>query len=714
MPTIATTTNTTPFIYPGTKLMVYDVFGLNDMWCMVKSSTANTYTIYRSTDGGVSWASYTSVVRASIIEIGSILTAGGAPPWFLYWVYRTNESSQDRIYMRRFDLTTGTWESERLVSVVGNGGVAGAVYQGMDIRVVVTPVSGTFVVVAVGSKVGANVGCSLYGVYEYDYYDPNSFQVTQAIIGGTFEWWPEAGSGRVGPSLDLEHPGDGGGGPAGYGVSPHLWLTFGSTKLYAVKLAWNGNGWSGPSTPVLIREGITAQDAIVGRWDGERFLMAVPNPTAGATSTVSVFERNRANSATIERTTPVHPTGVVRNCSLSYNPVTGDIRVYAVGTSTTVLYYVDFIRATGLWSSWTTVLATAVLGATGNNWGVRPGIAGDSKYDVYTAHSGAPNTLTHTQQSLSFAPFAPTWVFPVSGQAADVAIGQFLDWVFSDPDPADTQSAYALSRQIGAGALAYWRASDSTWQPAEVQNTSGTTNKILAAGWGVATDAVHTYKVKVWDQANVPSAYSDALALVPSTPVNPTITAPAPAAVITGDHVTITWTVAEQTAWRISLLTNPGAVLTYDTGWAPNNLVPGTPTQLTFTVPYVLANGTGWTLQLTTRNNEGLASATQSVNFTVAYVPPATPTLVATPQPTLGVIRVVITNPAPGGGQPAVTTNDVYRRTVGAPLTALRVGTGVANNGTYDDWQAVAGVAYEYQVLSNGTNGASAFGAWTA
>ena len=700
MSAIGTTTNATPFIYPGTTLMARDAL-LGYLWCMVKSSTADTYSVYRSVDNGVNWALYSSFVRANVVEMGSLLPWGGAPPWKLGLVYRTNESSQDRIYMRRMDLVTGTWDQDILVAAVANGGVAGAVHTGMDMQVVVTPASGTFIAVAVGTALGGSIGVTLYGVYEYNYYDPASVSVTNTILAGTRQWLPEVGSGRVAPSFDL-------------GSGQHLWLAFGRTQLHLVKLAWTGGGWSGPPNTVLVRSGVAAQDSTVGRWDGSRWLMAVPNPTAGATDTVAVFERNQANSATIQRVTPVHTTGVVRNCSLSFNATNGDIRVYAVGTSTAVLYYVDFIRATGLWSTWTTVLATAVLGATGNNYGVRRGSSVTARHDVYTAHSGAPNTLTHTQQSLSYAPFTPTWVSPINGQPADVGLGLLLDWTFSDPDPTDSQKDFAISRQIGAGALAYFRASDSTWQVAEVQNASGTSSRTLAAAWGVHTDAVHTYKAKVWDQANVASAYSDAMAVTPSTPVNPTITAPTPAQVITGDQVTITWTVAEQTAWRVELLTNPGAVLTFDTGWAPNSLVPGTPSQLSYTVPTILADNSGWTLRLTTRNTEGLASTPVTVNFTVDYIAPATPTLVATAQPALGVIRIVITNPAPSGGQPAIADNDVYRRRTGDAASAIRIATGVANNGTYDDWQAVAGVAYEYQILANGVNGTSTAGAWTA
>jgi hypothetical protein len=224
---------------------------------------------------------------------------------------------------------------------------------------------------------------------------------------------------------------------------------------------------------------------------------------------------------------------------------------------------------------------------------------------------------------------------------------------------------------------------------------------------------VHTYKVKVWDQADTPSGYSEALAVTASTPVNPTITDPTAAEVISGNQVTITWTVSEQTQWRVELLTNPGAVLTYDTGWAPNQEVPGTAGQLTYTVPTILANSSGWTLRLTTRNAEGLAGTPQTVNFTVTYVAPATPTLVATAVPASGWIAVVITNPTPGGGQPAITGNDVYRRTVGDSSDGDRLAVGVANNGTHNDWKAIGGISYEYRILAVGANGTGAYGAWT-
>lgn len=841
MATIATTTNTTPFIYPSTTLLARDPT-TGYLYCMIKASTADNYTIYRSTNGGTSWASFLNLVRTNVTEIGSIFVHSEG---WLYWCYRTNESSQDRIYFRRASLAgTGSWQGEVQLAAVANGGVAGAIYAGVDLTVVRTPSAGHFICVVAATNSGSTHGVTAFGVT----ISPTTGipVLNNGIIVGN-RLWLFTGSGRITPSIDLEHIGNGEG--AG---SPNAWIAFGRDKLVMVKMAWNGAGWAGPSSVVAIASSITATNSIAARWDGSRWLMAIQSPTN--TSAVAVYERNQANSTTIVRTTGTHPTGVIRNCTLAYSATSGDIRVYAVGTSTTVLYYADFIRATGLWSAWTSVLATAVLGATGDNFGARRNSYGDARYSVYTAHTGS--STIHTLQTLAYAPNTPTWTTAglpyVDGGAADVALPLTLDWIFTDPDINDTQGWFAVSRQIGAGALNYWRASDSTWQVAEVQNAGSSTTLTLAAAWGTDGTAAHAYKVKVWDSAGTASAYSAALTVLPSARVDPVITAPAAAAVLVADSVTATWTAAEQTAYRVSLDTNPGTALnsnpyfeTNATNWSPSGGTfarstaqfhqgvasglltpngvattvevgseqvvadPGTSyrasawvrcaaarnvnigfnfydaagtfigdaiqtvavplttwtlldltatpisgtgliqikVQMTGTPPaghllyidearihgpltsdsgwiadsvtrsytpaYRLPDVTAWTLKLSTRNLDGLASTEQTVSFTVDFVEPAVPTLVCTPVPAAGWIAVAITNPTPGGGQPVLSYNDLYRRVASVGGEGIRVASGLASGATYNDWRASSGTAYEYRALAFGANGTSIYSAWT-
>jgi len=699
MATITTTTNTTPLIWPSTTLIDRDTTTGN-LYALVRASAADTFEIWRSINNGSTWTLLLSVVRTAVQEIGSIFVH---PEGWLYWCYRTSESSQDRIWFRRADLTAAAWQAELLVANPANGVHIG----GMDLQVVRTPTAGHYIAIGCGLTVGATIGLQLYGVY----ISPSTGipVVSHSIIAGTRQWLA-TGTGRVTPSLDIEHVGNAKGANA-----PHLWVAWGRTNLYTVKCAWTGAGWSGPTAvstlnPVALTP---AQDSITARWDGDRFVVAVPDPVA--TSTVTVYERDRANSATTVRATPVHTAGVVKNCSLSYNAISGDMRVYAVGTSNNDLYYVDFIRATGLWSSWATVSTTDILGAAVNNYSIRRSSDGNARYDVLTAHSGSPNTIVHTQQSLSYAPNTPTLDIASmavnSGAAADVAATRLLDWVFSDPDPADVQSAYAVSRQIGAGALNYWRASDSTWQVAEVKNVSATTAITLPTSWGSASDAATTFKVKVWDSADVASSYSDGFVVIPSAKVNPTITAPTPAQVLTTAAVTATWTVSEQTAYRVTLATNPGGVVLYDSGWVAS-------AALSLTVPLSLADLSGWTLSLQTRNLEGLPSNVVTVDFTVDYLEPPAATTVATPLTATGAISVAITNPAPTGGQPALASQDLYRRPVASAFLATHGfeidlsgwvavgGGGAAPTITRDSAQAHEG-AWSMKIVPGG-------GAWAA
>lgn len=707
MGTITTTTNTAPFQYPGSRLVVKQI-GLSRWIALVKTSTANQYAIMKSTDGGSSWSTYSTITRSNIVDVGEIFTDNQG---WIFWAYRVNESSTDKVYARRVETgasnkaDTGEW----LVGSAANGGVAGAALTGVAVCSHYNPANGYhYVVVAIGTTRGGLQGVSLVAAN----IDP------QGNIGegtyrfsGTREWFDTDTIGRTGVSIDKEHNGD------GYNsTSPNLWVAFGRSNLRLIKVPWSGDGWTGSPGSTLIRASTGNRDTMPGLWDGTRFLMVIPDPTAGSTDRVLLYERNKANSSTTTRQSPAHPTGVVRQATMAYDTSTKNVRVYAVGTSTAVLYFVDYIRLTDAWGTWTAVSGSpAVIGTNADNFGVKANTYQDASYGPYYATGTTPFTLTYTPQSQSYSPNTPTWESPINGAAADVAASLVLDWAFTDPDPGDTQSKFALSRQVGAGSLEYWRTSDSTWQVTEQQNTSGTTSLTLTATqWSLdglangATDPNHTYKVKVWDSGNNASSYSAGMVVTPSAKVNPAITAPTAAQVITTDHVTLTWTATEQTRYRVQLDVQGGAQV-YDSGWITDSVT------RSVVVPYTLPNATAWTVKITTANNEGLASTTVTQNFSVSFTPPATPTLVATPLPNPpdGFIRVVVTNPTPGGGQPAVASNEVWRRLTGTTST-VRVGVNVANNGTLNDFRAVSGVAYEYQVLVTGVNGTSASSAWTA
>jgi hypothetical protein len=651
--TIATTTFSSPVAYPNQALLDRDPRN-GYLYALILNSALN-WELRRSTDNGGSWGSYLILTRTAVQEMGAI--AIDKAGW-LHWCYRTNEGSEDRLYYRRVELDDiPAWGLEYLVSADANGGVAGAVWQGMDLFPVRMSNGQYRVCITAGRTVGTKHGIVAMGV-SID--SASVVKVNNAIFTGSTRTWTFTGSGKITPSIDVEHNGD-----AKTAATPNIWISFGRSALYMVKLAWNGTGWNVPSTAQTIRTTLpVAHDYIPGRWDRARFVMATVSPDD--TTMVRVYERNQANTQTIIRDTPAHPTGVIKHMAVNYDSSDGDLRVFAIGTSTTVLYYIDWVRGTNTWTAWAQVVATAVIAGLGggSEWGVRRGSAGNSKHDVYAVHATpTPNTVVHYPQTVSYPPKAPVWTTSglpyTNGGAADVAASLTLDWVFSDPDPTDVQTAYALSRQIGVAAVQYWRASDSTWQATEQKNLTGTTAVTLTAaqwpGAGGAADAAHTYKVKVWDSADLPSGYSDGMVVIPSAKVNPTVTAPTAAQVIGGDTVTVTWTVAEQTSYRVTLTTSPAGITVHDSGWVDS-------ADTSYAVPYTLPNGTAWTVSLQTRNAERLPSTAQTRAITVDYTEPPAPTLTLTPLPASGIMRVAFTNPAALGAQPAVSSQELWRR----------------------------------------------------
>ncbi|WP_328344771.1 hypothetical protein [Micromonospora sp. NBC_00421] len=706
MGSVTTSTLANPLNYPPVSQIARQSLR-GHLWAAVINNAGNGVNYYRSTYGTGTWSLAGSwTISATVREISSLHIGNDER---LTIAYRTAEASQDRIWVRRCqgDQLSFTAGTPLLAASPGNGGVAGSVHTGMDVQVVKIPADSTArVVVAVGTVVGASMGVTLYGANVSASEVLTSYN---AVITGKRQWLSAPlSTGRSTPSLDIEHIGN-----AKTANSPHLWCVFGRTRAFVVKLAWTGRAWAGPTAPVSL-DSVAAQDAITGRWDGSRFLIAVPNPATGATDTVAVTERNAANSLSVRWTSPPHPTGDVRNCTLAYNSTSGDFRVYAVGTSDTVLYYTDFQRATATWTSWATVTATPIMGTTGQNFAVRRESYGSARYDVLTAHAGSPNTIVSTHQVVTYAPDVPTWLVgstsqapPNNGAAMDVAASLDLPWLFSDPDPVDAQTAWALSRQIGSGAVQWLRASDATWQPAEQKNAGGTSLRVLPAGWASPTDDPYTFRVRVWDTADTASLYSDGLVVVPASPVDPTITAPTPDGVTwTSDTVAVSWAVTEQSAYRVQL--RDGSDVLHDSGWRAGA---GT----SYTVPYPLADGVTYTIVVQTRNAKGLPSGEVVTTIAVDYVEPPLPTVSASPLPALGVIRLVITNPAPGVGQPALLGNDLQRREAGQPdEVAVTVVQGLSAAGVYDDWTVRSGRNYEYRALARGANGTTGYGSWQA
>lgn len=682
MAAITTTTVLESLRYPNESMLDRDSDG--QLW-FLKRTSSTTLDLFYSNNNGASWTADVTLTRSGLQETGGIFIDSNDA---IHMVYRVYESGEDRIYYRRIEESDSGWESERLIASA-TAGSAGSVYTGCS--VVSFKLSSTwYVFFAVGTRNGVNSGVTLFaGTIN----SSGTWALKNSLIDG-YRTWMNGPDGVVHPALDFKHTGD----AKSVGSGPALWVAWGRSTLYCIKASWtSGPNWYGPWTPTTVATGLTNQDHNVGRYNGygDKFNLALPNGSA-----VTVVERKVDDSGGTSRTSPTHPQGVVRYVGLSNASTSNSYRVFAVGTTTPDLYYVDYSSSSG-WGAWVLVSATDIVGATPTNFSIRRNNYGNGQYDLVHAGGASPYTLTHTSSTSASAPKTPVITSPENGSAMDVAATLPISWTFSDDDPLDAQLSYAIRRSVG-GVTRYWNNGAGTWDVAEVFNASGTTSKTFSASWGADSDAVHFYSVRVRDQASLTSGYSSSIMVIPSGKDNPTLTSPG--ASVTSPTVTVSWTVATQTAYRVELLQS--AVVVYDSGWVSSSAT----SQL---VPITLVNAGSYTARVTTRNDEGLTSNTVSQAFTTTFTPPHNPTsIILTPDADNGGIQISIQNGTPSGGEPAFSSQDFYRRVVGDTGPGVVVATGIGNNGTYFDFTVASGVDYEYSSLVRGVNGTTRQSVW--
>ncbi len=644
MGVISTTTVLDSLRYPSESQI--DRYTTGTLYFLKRDSSTQC-TLYYSNNNGTSWTADASFTRSNLQEVSGIFIDGENNISVAYRVY---ESGEDRIYYRRIKSTDSNWRSELLVASA-TAASAGSVYTGCS--VVNFKLSSTiYVFFAIGTRNGTNSGVTLFAA---TINSSDTFTVKNTLIDG-YRQWLNGPDGVVHPALDFKHTGN----AKSVGSGPALWVAWGRGTLYCIKASWqSGPTWYGPWTPTTVATGLTNQDHNVGRYNGygDKFHIAIPNG-----NTVTVIERKVDDSGGTARNCPnAHPQGNTRYVALSNSATSNSYRVYAVGTSNPDLYYVDYNAAGASWGSWTLVTATDIVGTVPNNFSVRRNNYGNGQYDLAIAGGSTPYTLTHTSSTSASAPKTPVITSPENGSANDVAQTLTLQWTFTDDDPLDSQSAYAIRRVIGASTT-YWNNGTSSWQGSEVFNTSSTTSKAFSSGWGADSDAVHFYSVRVRDQSSLTSGYSNSVMVIPSAKNNPTITSPG--ASVTTPNISASWTVSSQSAYRLVLKASGTSV--YDSGWVDS-------TSTSAAIPYTLVNGGSYSVELTTRNAEGLQSNTVTQAFTATFTPPAAASLVLTPLAAQGIIRVGIVNPEGVGSVPGAVSNTLYRRKVGESGNGVKV-----------------------------------------
>jgi hypothetical protein len=309
-----------------------------------------------------------------------------------------------------------------------------------------------------------------------------------------------------------------------------------------------------------------------------------------------------------------------------------------------------------------------------------------------------PFTINH-----NVAPNAPTLNGPVGNPTFDRNATQRFSWTFSDPNPGDTQSVYALRARI---------VNTTTWTVDTGEVNSPNNFRDFPGG----TFAAGSWEWQVFtrDAQGVGGPFSaSAFFTAANVPNGPTITAPTNGATIPQNTATLSWSYPVQQAYQVrKVADNAGspnaASIFYDSGIVEN----------TGTRSVVLSFPTNSRLehlQVRIRENN-LWSAYSSVRVLVSYTQPAVPTLRVTADNRTASITLAITQPAATGTQPTVTGHDVEVRAldVGDPQRPLGAVTRIASvAGTaYIDRAPAPGIRYEYRVTALGNNGTATASAW--
>jgi len=650
MGTISTTTFAEPLGYSNQQYIDRENYD-GDLW-FAKRVSQTQVDIFKSSNNGASWSGpIASFTRANLQEISGLFMDSNG---HIHMTVRVYESGTDRIYYYRLAAGATTFGTEQFV-VGASAGSAGAVYTGMDI--VAFKLSSTWYIhIAVGTHNGTSGGVTVFSAT----HTGTTFTMRNTLVSGTRQWL-NGPDGIVHPTIMFQHTGDG----KTTNGSPSMWIVWGRSTIYCALFTWaSGPVWNSPNwnTPSAVSSLSPAQPSNSATYDahGSRVLLIWP-----VSSVVRIGERSIDNTTQVQRDSPTHPQGTVRHAAISVSSATSNIRLYAVGTTTDKLYYADYNRDADTWGTWTLVSASDIIGTLKNNYTVRRVNFGNGHFDVVVATGSTPFNLISTSDTAASAPKQPTLSAPANGVAQDVNGSLTFTWNFVDDDPSDFQDSYALRRTIGASTT-YWNAAASTWDASEVYNPSGTTSKTFASGWGFDSDASHFYSVRVKDQQGNSSPYSTQVRVIPSAKDNPNITSPS--ASPTTATITPTWTLLRpQTAYRVILTVTSSGAVVRDTGWVSSATQSvALPDQL---------QAIGYTLSVQARNEEGLTSNANTLNFTPAYTVPQKATLALTPNSSVGTITVAVSNPSPTGSESNNATNTIYRRKVGATDSGVRVAT---------------------------------------
>jgi hypothetical protein len=341
----------------------------------------------------------------------------------------------------------------------------------------------------------------------------------------------------------------------------------------------------------------------------------------------------------------------------------------------------------------------AAAGQGGDGSSYLGGVTGGTSSTNSRSGLGAASITYNVPADLP--PNTPLLISPGASGEYDRSQTLTFSWRHSDIDPTDVQSRRLLQVRT-----------QGTTSPLHVNVDNTTGVETYAPSAGVLPAAALEWRVQTADSAGQLSPWSTWEPFLLSDPPNaPTITNPATDGTdITVSPHTVTWTstAGHQEAFRVSRIS--AGVQVWSSGAIADSAAVSYPVafpinHVTETVRVEVRRGTLW------------SGADRIVD--VEWLAPATPDIVVTSNLPTGAVRVEITNPTPGGGQPALAGNELWVRLVTGfdryrPLEGIRLVSGLIEDAVFDDYGPASGSVYEYRAAAVSVTGTVAYSGWEA
>jgi hypothetical protein len=426
-------------------------------------------------------------------------------------------------------------------------------------------------------------------------------------------------------------------------ASPHIYLTGASFRDRIDSLPvpislhrgiFQSGSWTwGQNAVQLEADNPVSRGTIASVWDGSLLCTAWWSDGSGLLGKFCTW--NGTATSVTRNDPPALPSavGTVTGMSISHDPLTDDIFVFAHGSGDGDVYWARLVRSNSTWSSWTKTINRNPVALNNQIQALRHPIRGNIDF-VYTdgdLATKATNTLYHSRAiALSRKPSPPALRQPANGALLDLnSNGANFKHSYNVTGPGDKQQAWTFRRRYGTSTITteWWNQAARTWSTTEFWNAGDSQVTTFPPGFWPA-GVTYSWSVRARSATGSDSDYAPERTVVSTSA--PVLNVTGPSGLVYGESTpTITWEVISTDAQRdyeVRIVKVGPGILSSDPG--PSVWTSGVVTNEVArkrTVDISLDPKVAYRAYVRITSVAGLSSAWDYEEFTLSVDPPSGP-----------------------------------------------------------------------------------------